>query len=93
MGSFESQSGHRFSWEVWDRQPSGEELAESEEEWVIAVRRMASLEVRERNVLALRFGIGGDVLPLAEIGRRYSLTPGQARGIVKGALRKLRSLP
>ncbi len=57
-------------------------------EWL---RRLSD---RERKILQLRYGLGGDEEPktLEEIGRHYGVTRERVRQIEVGALRKLRRL-
>jgi RNA polymerase primary sigma factor len=53
-------------------------------------RAIESLPERERQVLAFRFGIGGqDPLPLRETGRRMGVSPESVRTIERAALRRL----
>src|SRR5262245_11080340 len=54
-------------------------------------RALAGLSDRERDILRLRFGIGGEPgLTLEEVGERFALTRGRMRQIEVQALRKLR---
>ncbi len=54
-------------------------------------RALAELKPRERKILCLRFGIGGeDARTLEEIGNRYGLTRERIRQIEQKALAKLR---
>ncbi|MGH7393356.1 MAG: sigma-70 family RNA polymerase sigma factor, partial [Candidatus Rokuibacteriota bacterium] len=54
-------------------------------------RALAGLSPRERDVLRLRFGIGGEPgLTLEEVGARFALTRERIRQIEVQALRKLR---
>jgi RNA polymerase primary sigma factor len=53
-------------------------------------RAVEYLPERERQVVALRFGIGGgDPLPLRETGRRMGVSPESVRTIERTALRRL----
>lgn len=53
-------------------------------------RRLALLDDRERAVVSLRFGLGGDApLTLKEVGRRLGITREWARKIEARAVRKL----
>jgi len=73
-----------------DEHPSPEEEAMGRvlERDVEAV--VSSLDVREREVLRLYFGLGErESLTLEEIGRRYGLTRERIRQIRNGALAKL----
>jgi RNA polymerase primary sigma factor len=54
-------------------------------------RALASLDYRERRVLTLRFGIGGErVQSYPEIARQLRVRPGRIREIEEAALRRLR---
>jgi RNA polymerase primary sigma factor len=54
-------------------------------------RALESLDYRERRVLTLRFGIGGErVQSYPEIARQLRVRPGRIREIEEAALRKLR---
>jgi RNA polymerase primary sigma factor len=88
-GNCSDESGSRLADEVGDRQGMCEDVVESEDEWVITARRMERLDARERAILALRYGLGGDVLTLKEIGRRFGMTGEWARRLELRALRKL----
>jgi RNA polymerase primary sigma factor len=87
--NYSAQTGNTLADEARDRQPPIEYLLESAEEWVITVRRMGRLESRERTILALHFGLGGEALTLREIGRRLGITTTWARTIKLRALHKL----
>src|SRR5215218_886676 len=53
-------------------------------------RAVADLPERERRVLNLRYGIGGeDPVPLREAGKRLGVSPESVRTIEKAALRRL----
>ena len=67
------------------------ELAQRSE--VEAVERvLESLDYRERRVLTLRFGIGGErVQSYPEIARQLRVRPGRIREIEEAALRRLRA--
>lgn len=55
------------------------------------IRALNTLEEREREVIYLYFGLGGDPeMTLEEIGKRYRLTRERVRQIKEKALRKLR---
>ena len=75
--------------EVTDRQARSEDIVESVEEWVIALRRMEHLESRERDILTLRYGMEGERLTFNEIGRRFGMTREWVRKLELRALRKL----
>lgn len=74
------------------RDPSlGPEAAlEADDERRILARRMSLLDPRERTILALRYGLGGETpLTLKEIGRRLGVTREWVRKIELRAVRKL----
>jgi RNA polymerase primary sigma factor len=55
-----------------------------------AIRRaLQDLPDREREVVALRYGIDGDPTPLREIGRRLGITPERVRQLESRALGRL----
>jgi RNA polymerase primary sigma factor len=89
MSSYDGNSGYPSCDQVWDRPGTRDDRADSEDEWVVAVAKMKTLEAREREILALRFGFDGEILTLVEIGRRYGITREWVRKIEIGALRKL----
>ena len=54
---------------------------------------LANLSYRERRILELRYGLGGNqALAAGEVGEMFSLTPERTRQIEEQALRKLSSL-
>jgi RNA polymerase primary sigma factor len=66
---------------------------EREEEVRSAIGLMARLGDRERAVLCLRFGLGGECSrTLQEVGDRFRLTRERVRQIERGALDKLRAM-
>jgi RNA polymerase primary sigma factor len=74
-----------------DRRASPDSLLESEDERDILLRRLGRLDDRERVILSLRYGLGGEPPQgLKEIGRRLGMTREWARKIEVLALRKLR---
>ena len=91
VGKCNGASGDESFHEPLDRGVAGEDKVESEEEWFIALGRMQRLNIRERAVLSLRYGLDGEVLTFREIGRRYGVTREWARQIEMRALRKLRN--
>jgi len=61
--------------EVIDRHEAPEAVLVSDDECATLLRRMDRLDARERAVLALRYGLGGErPLTLKEIGRRLGVT-------------------
>jgi RNA polymerase sigma factor (sigma-70 family) len=75
-----------------DEAERGDDVVERGERAAYAVRMLASLRPREREVLAGRFGIGGGgERTLAECGEAIGRTRERARQIEAKALRKLRA--
>jgi RNA polymerase primary sigma factor len=73
-----------------DRHESPEALLETDDERNILLRRMDRLDARERVILALRYGLEGELpLTLKEIGRRLGVTREWVRKIELRAVRKL----
>ena len=73
-----------------DRDEAPESGLEADDERRILMDRLGLLEERERTVLALRYGLDGEVpLTLKEIGRRLGVTREWARKIELKAVRKL----
>jgi len=68
---------------------TAEEIAEAEDDRADALRRLVRLDDRERTVVTLRYGLGGEELTQAEIGRRLGITRQWARMLELHALRKL----
>ena len=68
---------------------TAEEIAEAEDDRADALRRLVRLDDRERTVVTLRYGLGGEELTRAEIGRRLGITRQWARMLELHALRKL----
>ena len=65
-------------------------MLEANEEWRILLSRLAHLELRERTILVLRYGLEGEsALTLKEIGRRLGVTREWVRKIEIRAIRKL----
>jgi RNA polymerase primary sigma factor len=73
------------------------EIASPEEEVTVSLdmevlrRAVAELPERERDVVKLRYGLNGDVVPasLEEIGRRLGITRERVRQIEATALERL----
>ncbi|MEA2170620.1 MAG: polymerase primary sigma factor [Solirubrobacteraceae bacterium] len=73
-----------------DDAPAPDELAEQAGRRRALGEALAELPARERMILGLRYGLGGqDPTPLREIGRRLSLTPERVRQIENAALGRL----
>jgi RNA polymerase primary sigma factor len=73
-----------------DRDQAPESHLEAQDERCILLDRLRLLEERERTVLALRYGLDGELpLTLKEIGRRLGVTREWARKIELKAVRKL----
>lgn len=54
-------------------------------------RALQQLDERERNIVKMFFGIGGQEMTLEEIGAKYDLTRERVRQIKEKAIRKLKS--
>jgi RNA polymerase primary sigma factor len=73
-----------------DRDESPHALLEKCDEWEILRTRLDCLDVRERMILVLRYGLEGETpLTLKEIGRRLGVTREWVRKIEVRAVRKL----
>ena len=73
-----------------DRHDTPEALLEADDERDLLLRRMDRLDPRERAILALRYGLEGELpLTLKEIGRRLGVTRDGCRKIELRAVRKL----
>jgi hypothetical protein len=85
--------GDNDSWSPvgsYDRNETPESGLEADDERRTLLDRLGLLEERERTVLALRYGLDGEVpLTLKEIGRRLGVTREWARKIELKAVRKL----
>jgi RNA polymerase primary sigma factor len=66
-----------------------EEPVEAEDERDAVRRRLGRLDDRERMILALRYGLGGEAVTLKEVGQRLGITREWARRIQLRALDKL----
>src|SRR5262249_14484332 len=76
--------------EAIDRHDPPGALLEADDERTILLRRMDRLDDRERAILALRYGLEGELpLTLKEIGRRLGVTREWVRKIELRAVRKL----
>ena len=65
-------------------------MLEADDERQSLLRRMQRLDERERSILALRFGLEGELpLTLKEVGRRLGVTREWVRKIEIRAVRKL----
>ena len=77
-----------------ERSESPYELAEAALAETALRGALECLSYRERRVLELRYGLGGQVpCTLEEVGRRFNVTRERIRQIENQSLRKLRSLP
>jgi RNA polymerase primary sigma factor len=86
-------TGNAHSWSAddsVDRHDTPDSLLEADDERDLLLRRMDRLDPRERAILALRYGLEGE-LPqtLKEIGRRLGVTREWVRKIELRAIRKL----
>ena len=88
-GGYGCESANRLAREARDRHAPIEEMLDAEEDLRVVLRRMEGLETRERSVLRCHFGLDGEGLTFAEIGRRLGVTRECVRRIHVRALRKL----
>ena len=88
--SFGSGLPSGLSGVVQDQQGESEEGVDAEDERAVAARLIGQLGGRERDILMLRFGVEGEGLSLAELGRRLGLTRDRVRQLEGRALSKLR---
>ena len=87
-----SGAGHRSPEELADRYEPAESMIEAEDERRMLLGRLERLNLRERTVLALRYGLEGEEpLTLTEIGRRLGVTRECVRKIEIRAVCRLRS--
>jgi RNA polymerase primary sigma factor len=85
-----TEDGQWLHDETIDEHETPESLLEAGDERDILLRRMDRLDARERTILALRYGLEGEVpLTLKEIGRRMGVTREWVRKIELRAVRKL----
>ncbi len=88
-----SMKGDTGRWtpdESRDPTPGPDASLEADDERRLLARRMSLLDPRERTILALRYGLGGETpLTLKEIGRRLGVTREWVRKIEVRAVRKL----
>jgi RNA polymerase primary sigma factor len=76
--------------EVTDAHDAPESSIEAAEDRAQLLRRMTRLEPRERTILTLRFGLGGQTpMTLKDVGRRLGVTREWVRKIELRAIRKL----
>ena len=87
-GGSDVDAGDRLSQEAWDNRNPMEELLDADERDTLR-RGLERLDVRERTILAYHYGLGGEILPLREIGRRLGLSGEGVRKIEHLSLRKL----
>jgi RNA polymerase primary sigma factor len=86
----ESEFGHFLTDET---EPLPEEAAEVELRKATLKRVLATLSVRERRVLELRYGLNGEhPCTLDEVGRTFNVTRERIRQIENQSLKKLRAL-
>jgi len=87
-----SRSGGAANWLLnvaTDRHGPVEAILQADDERDSLMRRMESLDDRERTVLALRYGLDDEPLTLSQIGARLGLRRASVRKIELGAIRKL----
>ena len=83
-------AGHWSPEELGNRHEPVESMMEAEEDKEMLLHRLERLELRERTVLALRYGLEGELpLTLKEIGRRLGVTREWVRKIEIRAVRQL----
>ena len=86
----ESEFGHFLTDES---EPLPEEAAEVEMRKATLQRVLGTLSLRERRVLELRYGLGGEQpCTLDEVGRTFNVTRERIRQIENQSLKKLRAL-
>ena len=88
--SFGSGLPSGLSGAVPDQQGGPEEGVDAQDERAVVARRIGRLDGRERAILMLRFGVEGEGLSRAEIGRRLGLSREWVRQLEGRALSKLR---
>jgi len=89
-GGMTRDSGHWSADDTVDRHPTADSMLEADDERDILLRRLDRLDARERMILALRYGLEGELpLTLKEIGRRLGVTREWVRKIEIRAVRKL----
>jgi hypothetical protein len=75
-----------------NRYEPAESMMEAEEDKQMLMKRLERLDLRERTVLALRYGLEGELpLTLKEIGKRLGVTREWVRKIEIRAVRRLHS--
>lgn len=92
--SLDRPVGEEGETELGDLLPSDQQAPEEEVEVTLTEeslrRALAGLPERERQVIALRYGIdGGEPVPLREAGRRLGVSSESVRSLEKSALRHL----
>jgi RNA polymerase primary sigma factor len=78
-----------LSGRVIDRRCEVEQGVDAEDERAVARQCLGQLDRRERAILMLRFGLEGESLTLAEIGRRLGVTKERVRQLEGRALSQL----
>jgi RNA polymerase primary sigma factor len=86
-----TEPGNLLSETATDGRTALGDLLEAEEERALVSRRMGRLDERERAILAMRYGLEGELLTLREVGRRLGMSHEGVRTIELRALRKLSS--
>jgi RNA polymerase primary sigma factor len=90
-GAGGNESGKHSVDKLRDRGSSCEDMADCDEERVIARHRIDRLEVRERAVLSMRYGLETERLTLEAVGLQLGLTKEGVRQIEVRAMRKLKA--
>jgi RNA polymerase primary sigma factor len=88
-GSYVDQTSAPYFADVADRHDRADDLVEAEDERAVARRLIDRLDARERTIVALRYGLDGEILKRVEIGRRLGVTREWVRQLEARALRKL----
>jgi len=90
-GSSGSGAANRLLDVATDRDGPVEAILQADDERDSLTRRMESLNVRERTVLTLRYGLDAEPLTLSQVGTRLGLCRASVRKIELDAIRKLGS--
>jgi RNA polymerase primary sigma factor len=88
-GGYVDQASAPYFADVADRHGRADDLVEAEDERAVARRLIGRLDARERTIVALRYGLDGEILKRVEIGRRLGVTREWVRQLETRALRKL----
>jgi RNA polymerase primary sigma factor len=90
-GGDDRGEGSRLASSAWDGPGPGEQAERCDAARGLLARMAGRLDAREREILTLRFGLGGgEPLTLKEVGRRLGITREWVRKIEKRAVALLR---